>query len=278
MATSKFNGILTEIFQRLKDPIANGTLDGETYTNKLMRDHCNRAVRDFLIERIVQFGERGFAEAHPEYVKTGGAITLTAGTVAKPIDCFSVIDLYVSGGVRFTKIEQYQVADIVNGTNPVVVPSGTSPVFWEEGSNIYTLGVITGNVTPRYIITHQDISPTINSSTNGNWGSTGTFTASTNTLVATMNSSFALADVNKKIFFRSSTTTYSGYIARYTNATTVALAGNNLPSIDITTVQIIVSDASPDSTDLLLNPYWFGEIVERTVSYALKDSTSSIIK
>jgi hypothetical protein len=277
MATVKFNNIILEVFQRLKDPIANATLDGTTYSNKIVRDHCNRAIRDFLIAQITGFGERGFSEAYPEYVKTGSALTLVAGTIAKPTDCFTILDLY-AGAVLFTKLEQYQVAGIVNGSDPVIIPSATSPVFWEEGSNIYTLGITSGNVIPRYIITHQDITPTINSSTAGNWGSTGTFTAATNTLVATMNSSFASVDVNKKIFFRSTTTTYAGYIQSYTNATTVVLGGNNLPSSDIATVQIIVSDASPDSTDLLLNPYWYGEVVERTYMYSVKDSKNSVIQ
>ena len=69
-------------------------------------------------------------------------------------------------------------------------------------------------------------------STTGKFGTTGTYTVATATLVATMSSSFTSADVGNMIILRISTTVYVCTIASYISATSVTLTGDNLPTSD----------------------------------------------
>jgi hypothetical protein len=271
--TTKFNSLLLEIFQRMKDPIISATANGVTYTNVLATYHLNRAIRDFLIEKINNY-QRHFPDVFPEYVKTGGSLTLSGGVVAKPTDCFSILNLYASG-VDFTKVEQYRVAQIQNGTEPITIASATKPVFWEEGSNIKTLGLTSGSVVPRYIVTHQDITPTLGSG-GGNFSTgSGAFLTATRAIMIAMNTSFATTDVNKTIMIRSSSAVYQGIIESFVSTSSVIIRGEAIPTGNITVADAMVSDASPDSSDLLLNPYWYGEIIERAITYVIEDTKNT---
>jgi hypothetical protein len=276
MATVKFNSIVTELFTRLKDPIAVANLSGAVYSNTLVCYHLNRAIRDFLIEKIVAL-KKDFPEVFPEYVKIGSQITLTSGSVAKPSDCFTVLDLNI-GGVKFTKVDQFRVNDIINGFEPVIIPSASMPIFWEEGSNIKTYGLTSGNVIPRYIVLHNDISPIV--STLGNWNTaSGSYTTATRVLAATMYYSLGAANINNPVMFRSDTASYQGIVASSPSAGSVVLRGDGLPASDVATVlQILMSTTIPDSSDLYLSSYWYGEIVERAIQYILQDTQSISLK
>jgi hypothetical protein len=277
MATVKFNSIVTELFQRLKDPITQANANGSIYTNALVCYHLNRSIRDFLIEKIVTL-KKDFPEVFPEYIKIGSQIALTSGSVPKPSDCFTVLDLNVPSGVKFTKVDQFRVNDIINGFEPVIIPSASNPIFWEEGANIKTYGLTSGNVIPRYIVLHNDISPLV--SVLGNWNTvSGTYTAATQTLAATMYYALSAANINNPVMFRSATASYQGIVASAPSAGSVILRGDGLPTTDIATVvQILMSTTIPDSSDLYLSPYWYGEIVERAIQYILQDTQSISLK
>jgi hypothetical protein len=276
MATVKFNSIVTELFTRLKDPITVANANGVVYSNTLVCYHLNRAIRDFLIEKIVSL-KKDFSEVFPEYVKIGSQIALTSGIVAKPSDCFTVLDLTASG-VKFTKVDQFRVDNIINGFDPVIVPSSSKPIFWEEGFNIKTYGLTTGNVIPRYIVLHTDISPIV--SVIGNWNTaSGSYVAATQTLSAVTYYSLGAANINNPIMFRSATASYQGIVASSPSNGSVILRGDGLPTTDIATVlQVIMSTTVPDSSDLYLSPYWYGEIVEKTIQYILQDTQSVSLK
>ena len=78
-------------------------------------------------------------------------------------------------------------------------------------------------------------------STTGNFGSSGmSFTFATLRLTATMNSSFASTDIGKTVVFRESATVYQGVITTFVSTTVVVLAGNNLPTADIATVDAVI--------------------------------------
>ena len=386
MATTLFNSVLLDVARRLKAPRTLATDDTDIngltspYTSAILTKHINRSVRDLLIEFYTKFGETAFCEMFQQYIKTSGNLALSSGAVAKPTDCFYVLDLrtaltssgtgggkaslypngvgnwtastktlssltmttafsaadvgkkimfqtattgnvyfgliasYVSAtsvtvsgdnlpasdistndisamvvdydiwatysATFFEKLKQKEVEDIRSGYDGLTKPSSTRPVFWEENGYIYTLGITTGNVVARYIVTHQDVTPVTSAVGNGNWATitSGAWNAATRALTTTMNTSFAATDVGKKIMFRSTTVTYFGIIERFVSTTSVIIRGDGLPGSDIpgTVAEVVVSDIDPDSSDLKLNQYWCAQVINRAVTYALQDSKSNV--
>lgn len=283
MATTKFNNILLAGARRLKDARTDPTPNGDAnarYTSVQLTEYANRSVRDYLVAKLVELGPDGFADKYPEYIKTSGVLTLAAGAVAKPADAIVVADLMLSDlSKTFSRIAQGRVANVKVGKDALIIPSATKPVFWEEGSNVNTLGILAGNVIARYIVTHQDILPSTAPVGNGNFNSaSGGWVAATRTLSAPMNVAFVVGDVNKNVMFRSATVTYSGKIDSRTTPSDVVLSGYNLPAVDIAApgvVQVIVSDQGPDPADLLLNDNWHSEIINRIVQYGLADAKAN---
>ena len=283
MATTKLNTVILATARRLKAPRTLATDDAGSYTSLLLTEYVNRSIKDLLLDKYIQFGDKAFRELFPEYVKTSGSLTLTSGVTAKPSDCFVVTDLVDSTGlISFKKLSQDEVDDVRRSQNKIIVPSSTRPVFYEEAGNIYTLGITSGTVIARYIQSPSDLTPITTSATNGNWytGSDGAWTASTRLLAGTMNSSFASTDINKKILFRTATIVYSGTIESFVSTTSVIVRGDGLPTGNIvagSVVAIMVSDVEIDSSDLKINLYWLAEIIDRAVAYGLKDAKNNVI-
>ena len=274
MATTKFNLIITDTAQILKATRANATLDAGSYTSAMLARYANRAIREFLIEKLVTLTPFQFAEAYPEYVKESGALTLAGGVVAKPTDAIYILDVRQTT-TRFSRIQQKDVESIITGINRIMVPSATKPFFWEDGGNINTLGVTSGNITARYIVVHQDISPITGSTSSGTSNSgSGTWVSSTRTLTCAMDRSFSSNDINKLIAFGGTTVGYIGIIESVTNGTTVVLRGDGLPG-NFSPSKVLLSDTTPDSNDLKLNEYWHPEIVQRCVGMALADAKNT---
>ena len=286
MATTKFNLIITDTAQILKATRANATLDAGTYTSAMLARYANRAIREFLIEKLVTLTPFQFAEAYPEYVQESGALTLAAGVVAKPSDSIYILEVR-QGTTRFARVQQKDVEGLVTQIGGVVanrtmIPSATRPFFWDDGGNIHTLGITSGDIVARYVVVHQDIAPSIASAGVGKYGTSiglATYTAATNTLAgATMSVNFAVTDVNKNIMLLSTGTikVYLGKIASYISTTSVTLAGDGLPTTNLAAddiTAILVSDV--DITDLKLNEYWHPEIVQRCVQMALADAKNT---
>jgi hypothetical protein len=91
-------------------------------------------------------------------------------------------------------------------------------------------------------------------STTGKYGTTGVFTAATNTLVATMSSDLVSADIGNMIIMRTGTTVYIGTIVSRTNATTVVLSGDNLPAVNVAAFDTItMAGTSPTGTTLSIS-------------------------
>ncbi len=289
MSTTKLNQIITDVARLLKHPITLATDDTDLtgnaspYTSTLLTRYVNNAVRDLLLENYRSYGDRAFMELFPEYVKTSGVLTLAAGVVQKPTDAFLVLNMKLSdNSVFFTRIKQSVVEDIRSGKEKLIVPSATSPVFWDEAGSIYTLGLLAGDVVMRYIVTHQDILPITVVASHGNWltGANGAYTAATRLLAGTMNSNFAAADKNKFVMFRTATDTYCGRIESRVSNSSVVVIGDNLPAGNIvagSVLAIIVSDVEPDSSDLKINQYWHKEIIKRAVDAAMQDAKNNIV-
>jgi hypothetical protein len=279
VSTLIFNSVLRAVARRLKAERTLATDDAGAYTSVLLTEYVNRAIKDLLIDKYLQLGDDRFRTLFPEYVKTSGALTLSGGVVAKPNDAFVITNLSTSGGIEFKKLKQSQVEDVRRGTEMIIVPSASRPVFWEEAGNIYTLGVTSGDVVARYIQTPADITPSTVSAGNGNFNTaTGAYTSATRTLVVSMNANFTASDINKTIIFRSATVTYLATIESCSAVNTVVLrAGNGLPAGDVATVaQVMVSDLQ--SEDLKINPYFHADIINRAVAYGLMDAQQGVIK
>lgn len=292
MATTLFNSNIIEFASRMKDARTSAAIAGDTsanggptrYTSAQCARYENRSIRDLLLEWFQKLGPDHFEELFPEYVKTGSAITLVAGVVAKPVDAFIVLDLKKSDGtVKFRRLEQKLVQDVIMNTDGLIVPSPTSPVFYEENGNIVALGITSGNVIPRYIVTHQDIAVSTVSAGNGKIKTGGgtLYTQATQTIgICTMNVPFAAGDENKRIMFvdtSAGTVVYYARIASVISATSVSIYGDGLPPGDLfaaTIPTVIVADN--DITDLTLNQYWFGEVIERMIKFAMEDAKNFV--
>lgn len=289
MATTNFNNIVLAVARRVKssrtDPTSSGDSSSNRYTSALLAEYVNRSIRRFLIEQFQKYGEKAFMEVFPDYVITApNAISVTAGVGAKPSDCFTIVDLFQQTTLlKFFRLDQKDVRDIVSGLDKSIVPSSTAPAFYEEGSNFYTLGVTSGSVFPRYIKTHQDITPTTGVAGNGNYCTDLTltaFTVATRVIsAATMHVSFASTDVGKKLILFDSTAgvVYDGVIdARLANDS-VSITGADIPTGNIAAGHIgAVLVIDKDINDLTLNKYWHPQIVDMAVTEALADAKANV--
>lgn len=158
MATTKLNAIILAAARLLKTPRTDPTADVNPYTSALLTEYANRAIRDLLLDNFIKLGIDAFSEAFPEYMKTtGAALVLTSGKTSKPTDAFQVVNLYNT--VNFLRLEQKDVVEVKLGVHPIIIPSAVMPVFYQEGEDIYTLGLTTGSVYARYIEVPADATP-----------------------------------------------------------------------------------------------------------------------
>lgn len=91
-------------------------------------------------------------------------------------------------------------------------------------------------------------------SNNGAYGTGGTWTASTNTLVVSgLSSNFAPTDIWKVVTFRNGASVYIGYISAWQSTTTVTLTGNMLPTGNLAALdQVIVVPSVPSDDSVVL--------------------------
>lgn len=273
MATVKFNRVVTDAARVLKSARVLATDDVEPYSSALLQGYANRAIRDFIRDKFIETGEM-FGELLPEYVKKSGGITLAGGLAVMPNDVMYALDLWSSSN-KYAKISKEDVADIESGNNKLLVPSATRAYWWVEDGMIRTLGKLSDTVFLRYYATHVDISAVTTVGTAGNWNSdNGNWTALSRLLTVSMNSNFVAGDVGKVVAFRSAVGTFGGRIVRRDANNIVCVAGDGLPTVDITggVLQVIVLDIEPDGADMKLSAVWHGEIVKRVVDMALRDT------
>ena len=87
-------------------------------------------------------------------------------------------------------------------------------------------------------------------STTGKYYSSGaSWDTDTDSLTATMDTSWASTDVGNLVIFRDGTSVYVGTITSRTSATVVVLTGDNLPAADIATVNDVMMAATTISGD-----------------------------
>ena len=285
MATTRFNDNVLAATSRVKDARSDPTSAGDAnhrWTSAQWARYENQSIRDLLIEWIQKAGLEGFQIMFPEYVKTGTTLVPSSGAVAKPTDAFRILDLKdtSTGLIKFRVLDPKLIQDVVTGQDGDIVPSPTVPYFYEENGYIWLLGLTNKSVTPRYIITHNDIAISTVAAGAGNYSTShGAYAHTTQTLSGlTMHSDFTVADVNNRIMIydNNALAVYYARIASYVSTSSVTIEGDGLPAGDIASPYAQVYVATNDINDLVLNPYWYGDIINRMVEYALQDAKNFV--
>jgi len=285
MATTKKNSLILAAARKIKDERTSAGTSSDTgakYSSALWSEYADRAVRDFLTDQLVTLGKEEFARKFPEYIKTSTTLTLSSGSVAKPSDCWFVIDLSKSDlSLKFEPLEPDEVGSVLVGEAGLDNATASRPKFYEEGANIKTLGLTSGDVIARYIRTQPDITVLTATAGNGTIYATAanlTWTAATQLLTIDAVSILDSDDLNRLIMFRTATVVYVGRISAVSEAggdTLVTIAGDGLPAGNISPsniIEFVVSDLWPEDTDLKLNDNWFGQIIDRMVAMAEADA------
>ena len=278
VATERFNQNIITVSKRLQDARSPATIlddTGKRYTIARLEQYENRAIRDFVRDKFKELGT-SFGTDIPEMIKTSGNLPTASGVVVKPGDAWRVLTLRTEAGLRIDRIPDDEVDAVRTGTS-LINPVAARPGFWEEGENLYLIpSSVSGNVIARYIISHQDIAVITTAAGNGKWNTAnGTWAALTRKLTATMNNAFIASDKNKRIAFRDATTARYGFIESFVDADEVIVNGNALPTSDIAVVaQVMVIDLA-ETTDILLDPTWDSEIVDRMFVIAKQDVSAN---
>jgi len=291
MATTLFNlNILAAARKRLDKRSSAGPGDdtGHVYSSGLWSEYQNRAVRDILKLLYDSVGEKDFGNIIPEYMVTSGSLSLVGGVFAKPADCWHVVDLVKSDlSVKFHKLKSSEVEDVRAGQNGVIVPTATRPVFWEEGPNIYTLGLTSATVIARYIKTHQDIVVSVAPIDAGHKYLTAAnieYVAATKTLRITDTlpaGGWVAADANRDLVFYTASQVYKGRIVSVTldsgpDHIDIVITGDGIPATNISASNILAvvtpAISGSDDADLKLNGNFFGDLIDRMAAFALEDS------
>ena len=287
MATSLFNGLIITASQRLKDartdPTVNGDI-GRRYSSSLLQKYANQAVRDLLLAQLNASSDK-FSADFSDYVKPGNQLALTQtttggvtyGIVPTPAEAFLVISLQTTAGVKFRHLKATEIQDVKLGVDGLIVPSATNPVFWEENGSIWTLGVVTGNVIPRYVRTHQDITVSTSAAGAGKKNSgNGSYAAASQTLTIAMTGNFVQGtDENDRIMFwdNAASKVYYARIGSIPSTGACTLLGDGLPTVDIAAGNItICMMATNDITDLILDQSWFEQVLDGMLKYAMIDA------
>src|SRR3990167_1771527 len=207
MATVVMNDLILKAARKVQEYRTSAAIAGDLatfrFTSADWTDYINRAVREYLKEKMEQLGIEGFRMLYPEYEKESGILTVAAGAVAKPSDALVILNLEKSDATIFYDLlPKNRIAGVQAGRETEIVPSVTKPVFWEEDGFIKTLGLTTGNVIARYIKTHTDVLPITSAAGDGVHSTiAGQYTAATQVLAITMNRSFTSGDENRRLMF-----------------------------------------------------------------------------
>lgn len=287
MSTTRFNTNIVTAARRLQNQRTTAAAtgdDGGRYSSALLSDYQNRGIRNLLQELYAKLG-MGFGDAIPEMMRNSNIIPMTAGRFTKPLDAYHVMELVRSDySTKFYKLPDDRIEQVKAGRAPDITPTVNRPVFWEQGDIIYTLpaSVSAWSVIARYIRVHQDISVITGATGPGNFLTGGSQWFDTiKAIGAIMNVPFAVGDENKFVVFKDDATdiVYNGRIQSaiaptgYTQGEVVVLYGDDLPTADIALIDaVLVIDENLDNGDILLNPNFDGEIVDRIVALAQADA------
>jgi len=288
MATTRFNNLILKLSRLVKeartDPSTAGDTAKQRFKSALLVDYVNRAMKVFVQEMLQALGPNKFSETFPEMVKTSTTLTLSGGSVTLPTDAWIVTDLDKSDySLRFFSLRQEEVQMVRGGAHKLIVPSATKPVFWQEQDKLYTLGLTSGDVKARYIVSPQDIAIIMTASGAGTQYQTSanlTWTAATKLLTVNADIDAAATWVNKVCTFRTATNVYIGRITAAAQAlapdiATITLDGPALPAGDIGAgliLDLMIPDDLPDQTDLILDPVHDDAILSRAYQLALNDT------
>ena len=280
MATTTLNTLILQASRMVQEARTNAGVGGDTgmrYTSANWADYVNKALRDFLADKVVTLGVEKFALMFSEYVKTSGVLTVASGVVAKPSDALWVMAVAKSDyTLWYDRVAEEDVVSVQTGRNAMIVPSASRPVFWESDGNINTLGLTSGSIVCRYIVSPSALSVITSAAGSGKKNTAnGQYTAATRLLQATMNSGFASGDENRTVMFwdNAASKVYFGQIASVKDADEVYLTGDGLPAANIAagSVTIVLMEQLRDP-DVKLLPLWHGELLQRIVKYAMSDT------
>lgn len=274
MSTARFSNNILKAARKLQDPRTLVTDNGSRFTSAVMVDYENRAIMEFLRDKYKELGVE-FAKTIPEYVKTSSPIPISSGKITRPTDCWVLLDVLASDNSKeYDSIGDRKVSDVLTGRDGLFLPDSSNPLFYEEGNYIYILpSTVTGNIILRYIKKHTDIVISSGASGDGNYSPLiGSFTLADKSITITMNTPFTSDDIGKRTLFRDTTTVYDGTIVGFVAADEVIVDSDNLPSGDIAVQLMLVSDLSPDITDIQFDESFDAEIVDRMVDLANKDT------
>ncbi|GEM_PF-4775187 len=282
--TEVFNTWVRDVARRLQEPMAadDGYLTGthQRYSAVLVAGYVNGAIRDVVRLKLLEYGDQ-FPDKMPEVLKASGPLTVTNGALLRPVDCLVVLGV-TSGSLFYRRLPGRSIAAALSGLDPALTGSATEPVFYEEGRYLYTLGKTDGDVVLHYIIKHQDIVISTAASGNGKWytGANGAYTLATKKITGTFSTVLAAGDVGKNIMFRSATKVHHARISSFIDATNVTVAGSDLPAGNIaagSVIQMLVSDISPETTDLQLSEHWKTEVEELAVQKGILDARRGLL-
>lgn len=291
MPTINFNNNVLAAARRLKDARTGPTsIDdtGKRFSSALLSEYENRAVRDMIRANYQQLQNK-IATLFPEYMKISASTNLIAGTsyasIPIPSDCWYATDVsYANYSGKFYRVPQDRIETVKNGQDPLIVPSTTRPVWWQENNLICVLPAsLSSAIIIRYLKVHQDIQPIIGMNAAGDYLTSGspTFTLATNTLSGGTyhNGGFTNADINKLVIFRDTTPyVYIGQIASVNSANSVVLYGYGLPTGNVTVADVIKPDYLSVPPDLQINPSWYGEIIDRMVAFGEADRKNGVVQ
>ena len=283
MATTRFNANILAASRRLQQNRTQAGPAGDSgnrYTSARLSDYQNRAIRD-LVRAGFEKGADLFALRFPQMLKTSDLIAVDGlSTLAIPSSVWLIVDAWLESK-KLKRIPDHRIADVRSGVDRLIVPSATEPAYYIENGGTYFLPApATGNLYYRFVQEHTDIVVSTAASGVGNKNTAnGTFTAATKTLTAAMTIAFASADVGKRVIFSTVngigglTGVYESLIYSQTSATAVVLGGSGdyLPIADETVSAVLVSDYTPDISDIILSRYEDGAIIDLMVQYAMQD-------
>ena len=290
MATVVMNDLILKAARKVQEYRTSAAIAGDLatfrFTSADWTDYINRAVREYLKEKMEQLGIEGFRMLYPEYEKESGILTVAAGAVAKPSDALVILNLEKSDATIFYDLlPKNRIAGVQTGRDTEIVPSVTKPVFWEEDGFIKTLGLTTGNVIARYIKTHTDVLPITSAAGDGVHSTiAGQYTAATQVLAITMNRSFTSGDENRRLMFYDTAAAKVYYarvktVASVTSVVVESVDGSVLPAANIAAGNVTIALMEETANaDIVLNKIWHDEIVERAFGYAMMDWEGSQLK
>jgi len=289
MPTTRFNGLVIDVARRLQEPKVEdaGYLTGtfSRYSAALISSYVNNAIRE-IVRDVLKTSGKAFPEIMPEMIKNTAPLALTNGALSRPSDFLYGLSMVSdAGNILFRYIPGRSIGEAISGIDPAIVGTADEPIFYEEGDFLRTKGITSGSVVLRYVRLHEDIVISVAAAGNGKLytGADSVYTAATKTLQGTFTPALAVGDERKHIMFYDNIAgkVHHARITSYVDATHVTLEGDDLPVADIAQGDItiiLISDLSPDTSDIVLKPDWNFAIIERAVSHGIADARRLVLQ